>query len=77
MAQDSPTPRTREGGESFRAVYHTPMKIWVAIVLIIVGAVIGGFAFILQSIILGIVAGVLIVVGAVAAWSFDVMDNVH
>ncbi len=77
MAQDFPTPRTREGGESFRAVYHTPMKIWVAIVLIIVGAVIGGFAFILQSIILTVVAGVLMLVGGVAAWSFDIMDNVH
>lgn len=77
MAQDSPTPRTREGGESFRAVYHTPMKIWVTIVLIIVGAVIGGVAFILHSVLLGILAGLLMVGGAVAAWSFDIMDNVH
>lgn len=75
--QDSPSPRTREGGESFRAIYHTPMKIWVAVVLIIVGAVIGGVAFVLQSVVLGILAVLLMGGGAIAAWSFDIMDNVH
>lgn len=77
MAQDSTADRSREGGETFTAVYHTPTKIWVAIVAIVVGATIAGVAFILQSILLGAIGVVLMVGGAVAAWSLGIMDNVH
>ena len=77
MAQDSTSQRSREGGESFAAVYHTPNKIWAAVLAIIVGAIICGVAFILQSIVLGAVGVVFMAGGAIAAWSFDIMDNVH
>lgn len=77
MTQDSSTQRSREGGETFAAVYHTPNKIWAAVITIIVGGIICGFAFILQSLVLAVVGGVLMIAGAIAAWSFDIMDNVH
>ncbi|MEP6462117.1 MAG: hypothetical protein ABJC62_01585 [Frankiaceae bacterium] len=77
MAYDSSTQRSREGGESFAAVYHTPNKIWVAVIAIIVGGVICGVAFILHSVILAVLGGLFMLGGAIAAWSFDIMDNVH
>lgn len=77
MTQDSSTERSREGGETFAAVYHTPNKIWAAVIAIIVGSVICGVAFIAQSVVLGVLGGVLMVGGGIAAWSFGIMENVH
>ena len=77
MTQDPSTQRSREGGETFTAVYHTPMKIWATVIAIIIGAVICGVAFILHAVALGIVGIVLMIGGSIAAWSFGIMDNVH
>jgi hypothetical protein len=77
MTQDSSAQRSRVGGETFTAVYHTPTRIWVTVVSIIVGAVICGVAFILQSVALGAVGVVLLVGGSIAALSFGIMENVH
>lgn len=77
MAQDSSSQRSREGGETFTAVYHTPTKIWGAVIAIIIGATICGVAFVLQSVVLGIVGGVIMIGGAIASWAFGIMDNVH
>ena len=66
-----------QAGETFTAVYHTPMKIWVCVATIVLGFTLGGVAFVAHSIPLAVVGGVLFVLGGIAALAFGIMENVH
>lgn len=50
---------------------------WVAVGLIIVGAVLLGFAFVLQNLPMAIVGGVLVVAGGVVGLMGGIMEDVH
>lgn len=77
MAQDQTGQRSRQGGESFAAVYHTPTRIWICVVCIILGVALGAVAFIVKSLVLFIIAAVVALVAAGAALAFGIMENVH
>ncbi len=50
---------------------------WVAVSLIIVGAVLLGFAFVMQNVPMAIAGGVLAVVGGVIGLMGGIMEDVH
>lgn len=77
MAQDQTGQRSREGGETAAAVFHTPNKIWVCVVCIVIGFALGAVAFVLKSVILFIVGAVVFLAAVAAALAFGIMENVH
>jgi membrane-bound ClpP family serine protease len=50
---------------------------WATVLVIILGFVLLGFALPLQSMVLGIVGGVALLVGLVMAFAFQVMEDYH
>lgn len=50
---------------------------WVVVVLICVSSIILGFAFVLQSIPLAVVGGVIGLVGVVLGFTSGIMDDAH
>ena len=62
---------TASGGPGHRS------SSWVAVGLIIVGAVLLGFAFVMQNIPMAIVGGVLVLAGAVVGIMGGIMEDVH
>ena len=78
MAQNDPDPgRSRVGGEPAAAVVHTPKKIWVAVVVIILGFTLAAVSIPMDSVSLRIVGIVVFLAGSLAAWAFGILDNVH
>ena len=53
------------------------MTSWITVILIVIGTVTLGFAFVLQSILLAILGGVLTVAGAVCGAVFRIIDDAH
>lgn len=53
------------------------MTSWITVALISVASIVLGFAFVLQSIPLAVVGGVLLVAGAVTGWTGRIMDDAH
>ena len=53
------------------------MTSWITVILIILGMVALAFAFVLQSIPLAVVGGVLTVAGAVCGFVFRIIDDAH
>jgi hypothetical protein len=50
---------------------------WVTVALITVASIVLGFAFVLQSILLGVVGGVLLVAGIVLGVTGRIMDDAY
>ena len=50
---------------------------WAAVLVIILAFVVLGFALPMQSLILGIIGGVLLLVGLVMAFAFQIMEDFH
>ena len=50
---------------------------WVAVVLIVVGAIVLGFALPTRSMVLGVVGGIVLALGAVAAIVFRIFDDAY
>jgi membrane-bound ClpP family serine protease len=50
---------------------------WATVLVIILGFVILGFALPMQSAILGILGGVILLIGTVMAFSFRIMEDFH
>ena len=53
------------------------MTSWITVVLITVASIVLGFAFVLQSIPLGIVGGVVLLAGIVMGVVGGIMDDAH
>lgn len=50
---------------------------WAAVVVIIAGSIILGFALPMQSMILGVLGGLVFVAGVVMAFAFRIMEDFH
>jgi membrane-bound ClpP family serine protease len=50
---------------------------WATVLVIILGFIVLGFALPMQSTALGIVGGVILLVGIVMAFAFQVMEDYH
>ena len=53
------------------------MTSWITVLLIVAGTVTLGFAFVLQSIPLWVIGGVLVIAGAVCGAVFRIIDDAH
>ena len=73
MAED----RSPTTSADWQPVYHTPMRIWVATIMIIVGFAVGGVGIVLKSAVVAIIGAVIVVVSSIAAWALGIMRNVH
>jgi len=65
----------RQGGERGDHVRRTPTRLWVTIIVIIVGFAVGGVGLILRSWWVMGVGVALIAVGGIAAKAFGIMEN--
>lgn len=65
----------RQGGERGDHFRRTPNRIWAAILTIIVGFVAGGLGLIVRQWWLIVAGVVVIVLGAIAAKAFGIMEN--
>ena len=50
---------------------------WAAVLVIILGTVVLGFALPMQSVVVGVVGGVIFLVGIVMAFAFRIMEDYH
>ena len=50
---------------------------WAAVLVIILAFVVLGFALPMQSLLLGVIGGVLLLVGLVMAFAFQIMEDFH
>ena len=50
---------------------------WAAVLVLILGFILLGFALPMHSAILGIVGGVILLIGIVLAFSFRIMEDFH
>lgn len=50
---------------------------WATVLTIIVGSIILGFALPMQSVVIGVVGGVVFLVGVVMAFAFRIMEDFH
>ena len=50
---------------------------WATVLVIILAFIVLGFALPMQSLVLGIVGGVLMIVGLVMAFAFQIMEDFH
>jgi membrane-bound ClpP family serine protease len=50
---------------------------WATVLVIILGAVILGFALPMQSVLLGVLGGVVFLVGVVMGFAFRIMEDFH
>lgn len=50
---------------------------WATVVVIIVGSILLGFALPMQSVLLGVLGGVVFLVGVVMAFAFRIMEDFH
>lgn len=50
---------------------------WATVVVLIVGSIILGFALPLQSVVLGVLGGVVFLAGVVMAFAFRIMEDFH
>ncbi|MCU1590513.1 MAG: hypothetical protein JWP11_1769 [Frankiales bacterium] len=50
---------------------------WATVLVIILGAVILGFALPMQSVVLGVLGGVVFLVGVVMGFAFRIMEDFH
>ena len=50
---------------------------WAAVLVIILGTIVLGFALPMQSLAIGIVGGVIFLVGVVMAFAFQIMEDYH
>ena len=66
-------------GETSQA--HTAHKhkttSWITVLLIVAASVVLAFAFVLQSVVLGIVGGVVLLAGVVLGITSGIMDDAH
>ena len=66
-------------GDSSQAntAHKVKMTSWITVALITLASIVLGFAFVMRSIPLAVVGGVLLVAGGVAAVAGRIMDEVH
>jgi membrane-bound ClpP family serine protease len=50
---------------------------WAAVLVLILGFVLLGFALPMQSVVIGVVGGVVLLVGVVLAFAFRIMEDFH
>ena len=50
---------------------------WVTVLVLIAGFIVEGFALPMQSTMLGVIGGVLLLVGIVMAFAFQIMEDYH
>ena len=50
---------------------------WATVLVLIVGFIIEGFALPMQSVILGVAGGVVLLVGVVLSFAFRIMEDFH
>jgi hypothetical protein len=50
---------------------------WATVLVLIVGFIVEGFALPMQSAMLGVIGGVLLLVGIVMAFAFQIMEDYH
>jgi membrane-bound ClpP family serine protease len=50
---------------------------WATVLVIVLGSIILGFALPLQSVLIGVVGGVVFFVGIVMAFAFRIMEDFH
>ena len=50
---------------------------WITVLLIVAASVVLAFAFVLQSVVLGIVGGVVLLAGVVLGITSGIMDDAH
>ncbi|MBK5305822.1 MAG: hypothetical protein JJD92_03960 [Frankiaceae bacterium] len=50
---------------------------WAAVLVIIVGSIILGFALPMQSVLIGVVGAVVFLAGVVMAFAFRIMEDFH
>jgi membrane-bound ClpP family serine protease len=50
---------------------------WAAVLVLILGFIVLGFALPMQSVVLGVVGGVVLLVGVVLAFAFRIMEDFH
>ena len=50
---------------------------WAAVLVLILGFILLGFALPMQSLVLGVVGGVILLVGIVLAFAFQIMEDFH
>jgi uncharacterized MnhB-related membrane protein len=55
---------------------HKTMS-WITVLVLIVSTIVLAFAFVLQSILLAVVGGVVGVVGVVMAFTYKIMEDAH
>lgn len=78
MAQNPPADvRSREAGEHAEAIHHTPMRLWVIVLLIIFGFTLGAVAIPLHSYPLLIAGVAIFVISSFVGWLMGLMENVH
>lgn len=84
MSQEMPARRsgdvggpTHDLGEGGEELGHTPARIWVVTLVIIVGFVLVGVGIVIQSLWFGLVAAALTVGACIAAWAMGIMEQVE
>ena len=50
---------------------------WATVLVLIVGFIVEGFALPMQSVVLGVLGGVIVLVGTVMAFAFRIMEDYH
>ncbi len=50
---------------------------WVVVAIVIVASIVLGFAFVMKSIVLGVIGGVLLIGGAIMGAMTGIMEDVH
>jgi membrane-bound ClpP family serine protease len=50
---------------------------WAAVLVLILGFILLGFALPMQSLVIGVVGGVVLLVGIVLAFAFRIMEDFH
>ena len=57
--------------------HNARMTSWVTVALIILGSILLGFALPMESVVLGVLGGVIFLAGVVTGFAFRIMDDVY
>jgi membrane-bound ClpP family serine protease len=68
---------TESGGKQMAEGHSSKATSWATVLVIIAGFILLGFALPMQSLILGIAGGVVLVAGLVMAFAFQIMEDFH
>jgi hypothetical protein len=66
-----------DASTDWQPIFHTPLRIWLATAMIIVGFIVGGVGVAMQSALVASIGAAVVVVASIAAWALGIMRNVH